>query len=159
MAFPITLNSNAELQEASTLDADAFRSIHVSDKKPQLNSCARLPAFIGLAVVREAWATTLSRILNATRSLSFNIEHVGYSITLIQVRLASGSPPITPITPITPPASPGTTLESLVLNETSIVYINPCSNEKISNLQAQSKSSSLLSSQVSRLSKERDTAL
>ncbi|KAJ0416599.1 hypothetical protein BJY00DRAFT_316716 [Aspergillus carlsbadensis] len=130
-----------KLQEISALDADEFRSIHVSDKKPQLNSCARLPAFIALAVVREAWATTLSRLLNATRPLTFNIEYVGDSITLVEVKFASESPPITP------PASPGTTLGSFVPKQTSIVYINPSSGEKISNLQVQSKSSILLSNQ------------
>ncbi|KAL3493162.1 hypothetical protein BJX62DRAFT_224020 [Aspergillus germanicus] len=142
MAFSNTLDSKAGLQKESALHADEFRAIHVSDKKPQFNSCGRLPAFIGLAVVREAWATTLSRILNATRSLTFNIEYVGDSITLVQVKLASGG------SSITPPPSPGTTtVASPLLQQTTIVYINPL-GDGTSSSHIQSTSSSLSKNQA-----------
>jgi hypothetical protein len=143
MAFPNTVNSNAELKELSTLDTDRFQSIHVSDTKPQLNSCARLPAFIGLAVVREAWAATISRILNATRPLTFNIEYLDDSITLIQVKLAAGS------SLITPPPSPGTTtLAGPLLQQTTIIYINSLGDERPS-IHKQPRPSSLFKNVVS----------
>ncbi|KAL2812422.1 hypothetical protein BJX63DRAFT_421822 [Aspergillus granulosus] len=123
MASPKTPTSDSGLQQVPALNPDDFRSIEIPLKKPQLNLYATLPSFIGLAVVREAWATTLSWISNASRSLTFNIQYVDDSISVVQVKQGAGSPPITP------PASPCPTLGGSLLQQTSIVYICPASQE------------------------------
>ncbi|KIA75496.1 hypothetical protein HK57_00018 [Aspergillus ustus] len=96
MASPKTPTSDSRMQEVPGLSSEELRSIEVPLGKSQLNSYARLPAFLGLAIVREAWATTLSRISNLTRSLTFSIQYIDENITVVQVKLDPGSPPITP---------------------------------------------------------------
>ncbi|KAL2849262.1 hypothetical protein BJY01DRAFT_246024 [Aspergillus pseudoustus] len=118
MASPKTPTFDSILQEVPGLSSEELRSIDVPLGKSQLNSYARLPAFLGLAIVREAWVTTLSRISNPTRSLTFNIQYIDETITEVQVKIDPDSPPITP------PSSPGTTLRDALLKQTSIVYIS-----------------------------------
>ncbi|KAL3468560.1 hypothetical protein BJX64DRAFT_273476 [Aspergillus heterothallicus] len=125
MASPKTPILNSGTREVSELISAAYRSLNICLGKSRLNSYARLPAFIGLAIVREAWATTISRISNATRSFTFNIHYLDDWVTVVQVKLDPGSPPITP------PASPGTTLRSTLLKQTSIVYIDSVDHNRV----------------------------
>jgi hypothetical protein len=123
MGSSVTLPANAKIHGASEFEVDEFKPIAISLHE-QLGSCARLSTSIGVGAVRKAWATTLLRASNATRTPSFREIYADGSIAVVRVSLDAGS------SRLTPPTTPSTTLSRSLLEHTVITYATLVTEEK-----------------------------